>query len=65
MEYMNGNAKLVQPSTSVGTISKDELSLEWPYTADISRYTIYQADRQRLISIISASISIVAGVIGI
>lgn len=65
MEYMNRNAKLVQPSTSVGTISNDEVSLDWPYTADISRYTMYQADRQRLISIISASISIVAGFIGI
>lgn len=66
MGYMNRNAKLFQPSTSVGTISNvHETTLEWPYTADLGRYTMHQAERQRLISIISASISIVAGIIGI
>lgn len=66
MGYMNRNAKLVQPSTSVGTISNVyETSLDWPYTANLGRYTMYQADRQRLISIVSASVSIVAGIIGI
>ncbi|CUM50687.1 uncharacterized protein AC631_04953 [Debaryomyces fabryi] len=34
-------------------------------SADLNRYTHYQADRQRVISIVSSSISIFAGLVGI
>lgn len=34
-------------------------------SADLNRYTHYQADRQRVISIVSSSISILAGLVGI
>lgn len=66
MEDINRNANFVQLTKPAGVVSNVfETSTEWPYTADLSRYTTHQANRQRIISIVSASISIVAGFIGV
>lgn len=66
MEGISRNAKFVELSKPTGTVSNAfEMSSVWPYTDDLSRYTTHQADRQRIISIVSASISIVAGFIGV